>query len=328
MTVIEPVSTSDTTTVKAFTADRAQSGVLVAIVLLVGLMAGAASFTHVHDWTLTNSPPGTPDWFGWANAVISELIPTASLIEIGRRRRHSASSVRYPMVLLVAAVGVSLTAQLAVARPSVFGWMVSALPALAFFALSKLVFTATAPPRPTTPVPAPTPATSPAPSPDTTRAKVRPAAAHKNRATPAKKTATATKTPARRTPAEKTTAPAAPELVPAAPEPVAATEPPRIFRRENPLRSFLFWKEKENGDGEATQVIHAGVQGTDRSDGGRGISGDSVDGAGDRRERADLAELGERVPAGACRGGAAADDFRAGPAAGAGKGSSGTEAGA
>src|SRR4051794_27872929 len=102
------VSTSDTKP----TADRAQNGVLVTIVLLVGLMAGAASFSHVHDWTLANSLAGPPDWFGWANAVISELIPTASLIEIGRRRRKHASS-RYPMVLLVAAVGVSLTAQLA-----------------------------------------------------------------------------------------------------------------------------------------------------------------------------------------------------------------------
>jgi hypothetical protein len=36
-------------------------------------------------------------------------------------------------------------------------------------------------------------------------------------------------------------------------------EPPRIFRRENPLRLFLFWKEKGNGDGEAAQVVHVGV---------------------------------------------------------------------
>jgi hypothetical protein len=36
-------------------------------------------------------------------------------------------------------------------------------------------------------------------------------------------------------------------------------EPPRIFRRENPLRSFLFWKEKGNGDGEAAQVVYAGI---------------------------------------------------------------------
>jgi hypothetical protein len=227
---ITPVSTSDTLSPNPTNADRAQNGVLVTIVLLVGLMAGAASFTHVHDWTLANSPAGTPDWFGWANAVISELIPTASLIEIGRRRRRNAAiSVRYPMVLLVAAVGVSLTAQLAVARPTVFGWMASALPALAFFALSKLVFTATAP-RPTIPVTALPPATSPAPSPDTAPAKVRPAAAPKTRATPAKKTAPAKKTPTR-TPAKKTTAPAAPEPVPAAPAPVAATAPVALTPR-------------------------------------------------------------------------------------------------
>jgi outer membrane biosynthesis protein TonB len=227
MTTTTPVSTPDTAQPTPSNADRVQNGVLVAIVLLVGLMAGAASFSHVHDWTLANSPAGTPDWFGWANAVISELIPTASLIEIGRRRRRdTGASVRYPMVLLVAAVGVSLTAQLAVARPSAFGWMVSALPALAFFALSKLVFTATAPPRPSTPVTAATPATSPAPSADTTQVEVRPAAAPtKTRATTtAKKATPAKKTPAR-TPAQKTTAPAAPQPVPAAPELANATTP-------------------------------------------------------------------------------------------------------
>jgi hypothetical protein len=202
------------------TADRLQDGVLLFIVLLVGTMAGAASFTHVHDWTLHNSPTGTPDWFGWANSVISELIPVAALIEIGRRRRKNAP-FGYPMGLLIAAVGVSLTAQLAVARPTVFGWMVSALPALAFFALSKLVFTATAP-RPTNPVTAPTPATSPAPSSDTTRIEVSPAAVRKTRATPPKKTAPAKKTPAR-TPATKTTAPATPQPTPAEPVPVDAT---------------------------------------------------------------------------------------------------------
>ena len=205
---------------------RMQDGVLLVIVLLVGIMAGAASFNHVHDFTIHNSPTGTADWFGWANAVISELIPTAALIEIGRRRRkNTAAKVGYPMVLLVAAISVSLTAQLAVAKPGVFGWMVSALPALAFFALSKLVFTATAPPRPTNPVTAPTPATSPAPSSDTPRAKVTPAAVSKTRATTtAKKSTPAKKTPAR-TPAKKTTAPATPEPAPAAPAPAAAPAP-------------------------------------------------------------------------------------------------------
>src|SRR4029450_13324819 len=101
---------------------------------------------------MKNSPTGPGAWFGWPNAVITELIPTAALIVIARRRR-TGTPIGYPMLLLVVAVGLSLTAQLAVAQPSVFGWMVSALPALAFFALSKLVFAT----RPPTPVPAPEP---------------------------------------------------------------------------------------------------------------------------------------------------------------------------
>lgn len=207
---------------------RLQDGVLVCIVLLVGAMAGAASFNHVHDWTISNSPADTADWFGWANAVITELIPIAAMIVIIRRRKTNGP-IGYPMFLLIAAVGLSLTAQLAVAKPTVFGWMVSALPALAFFALSKLVFTAT---RPTNPVPAPVPATSaPASSPDTTAdAKVRPAAATimatepapsektapSEPATPAKKTTPAIAAP-QTTPTEDTSAPATPPAAPAIP---------------------------------------------------------------------------------------------------------------
>jgi hypothetical protein len=165
--------------------ERATNGLLVTIVLAVGLMAGAASFNHVHDWTMHNSPAHTADWFGWANAVITELIPTAALIIIARRRRTGVP-IGYPMFLLVVAVGLSLTAQLAVAQPSVFGWMVSALPALAFFALSKLVFTTTRVTRSTNPASALTPATvAPAPStPDTAPATVRPAAEQPTATTP------------------------------------------------------------------------------------------------------------------------------------------------
>ena len=217
-------ATRTSQSVTASTVDRLQDCVLLLIVLLVGTMAGAASFTHVHDWTLANSPTGTADWFGWANSVISELIPIAALITVGRRRKAGiGQSIAYPMVLLVAAVGVSLTAQLAVARPTVFGWMVSALPALAFFALSKLVFTATAS-RSTNPVTAQKPATSRAPSPDTAPAKVSPDAVTTTRATtPAQIAPLAEKTPAR-TPAQ-TTAPVPAEPIPAEPVRVPATAP-------------------------------------------------------------------------------------------------------
>ncbi|MEU4775316.1 DUF2637 domain-containing protein [Micromonospora sp. NPDC023644] len=123
-------------------ADRVEGVVLVLIVLTVGGLAGAASFTHVHDWTMANSPAGTGDWFGWANAAISELLPLAALLTI-RRRRRTGGPIGYPMFLLVCAVALSLSAQLAVAKPGVSGWLLSAVPALAFLGLSKLIFSTT-----------------------------------------------------------------------------------------------------------------------------------------------------------------------------------------
>ncbi|MEU3455744.1 DUF2637 domain-containing protein [Micromonospora sp. NPDC006766] len=128
-------------------ADRVEGVVLVLIVLIVGGLAGAASFTHVHDWTMVNSPTGTGDWFGWANAAISELLPLAALLTI-RRRRRTGGPIGYPMFLLLCAVALSLAAQLAVAKPGLSGWLLSAVPALAFLGLSKLVFSATPAPLP------------------------------------------------------------------------------------------------------------------------------------------------------------------------------------
>ncbi|MEU7923505.1 hypothetical protein [Micromonospora zamorensis] len=124
---------------------RLEGLVLVLILIAVGGSAGAASFTHVHDWTMANSPDNTPGWFGWANAVISELVPIAALLTI-RRRRRTGAPIGYPMVLLIAAAGLSLAAQLAVAKPGPSGWLLSAVPALAFMALVKLVLA----PAPTT----------------------------------------------------------------------------------------------------------------------------------------------------------------------------------
>ncbi|MFF0174786.1 hypothetical protein [Micromonospora profundi] len=169
---------------------RLEGLVLVLILITVGGSAGAASFTHVHDWTMANSPANTPGWFGWANAVISELVPIAALLTIRRRRRVGAP-IGYPMTLLIAAAGLSLAAQLAVAKPGPSGWLLSAVPALAFMALVKLVLAptpapehnpstaapvepirvqvaeqvTTEPPAAITPAPAPEPVTVPASEP-------------------------------------------------------------------------------------------------------------------------------------------------------------------
>ncbi|WP_439427773.1 hypothetical protein [Micromonospora sp. LA-10] len=129
---------------------RIEGLVLVLILIAVAGFAGAASFTHVKDWTLANSPDGTGAWFGWANAVISELVPIACLLTI-RRRRRTGAPIGYPLFLLIAAASLSLAAQLAVAKPGISGWLLSAVPALAFMALVKLVL-APAPATPAEPI--------------------------------------------------------------------------------------------------------------------------------------------------------------------------------
>ena len=165
-------------------AERIEGVVLVLILITVASLAGAASFTHVKDWTLDNSPDGTGQWFGWANAVISELVPIAALLTI-RRRKRTGGPIGYPLALLIAAACLSLAAQLAVAKPGLSGWLLSAVPALAFMALVKLVLAPVRTSTPDTPSdhrpqstedtphttttatnpdPAPTPATTPVPA--------------------------------------------------------------------------------------------------------------------------------------------------------------------
>jgi Protein of unknown function (DUF2637) len=132
---------------------RTENAVQIIILLIVGGMAGAASFTHVHDWTMHNTPPGTGSWFGWANAIISELTPTAAGIEIRRRKRQNRRAA-YPTAVLIAAAALSLAAQVAQAKHSLTGWLLAAVPALAFLALTKLIFSRN-PARTTQPQPPP-----------------------------------------------------------------------------------------------------------------------------------------------------------------------------
>ena len=120
------------------TAQRHETAVQILILVVVGLMAGAASFTHVHDWTMSNSPAGTGDWFGWTNALVSELTPTAAGIEV-RRRRRTGHPIGYPLAVLIAAAVLSIAAQFAQAEPSLSGWLLAAIPAPGFLALTKLV---------------------------------------------------------------------------------------------------------------------------------------------------------------------------------------------
>jgi hypothetical protein len=119
-------------------AERVEGLVQVLILIAVASIAGAASFTHVHDWTMRNVPAGTGSWVGWANAVITELVPTAAGIEI-RRRKRQHRPVTYPMTILIADAVISIAVQLSDALHTLAGGVAFALPALAFLALTKLL---------------------------------------------------------------------------------------------------------------------------------------------------------------------------------------------
>lgn len=145
--------------------ERIELGLLISIVFLVGGAAGTVSFPHVHDWTIANSPERTPDRYGWVNSCLSELAPIACLLDI-RRRRRAGRPITNPVTVLIAAVCLSLAAQLALAVPSPSGWLLSAVPALAFMTLSKLALSG---------LPMATPKPTPAPRPHRRRGTDKPA---------------------------------------------------------------------------------------------------------------------------------------------------------
>ncbi len=111
-----------------------ESAARLLILLAIGGMAGAAAFTHVHDLTVAH---GQPDWIGWANAVAIELMAIYLGLEI-RARRRAGRKVGFVAVLLIGFALLSLAAQVAEAELSVWGWIVAAVPSLAFLAWSKL----------------------------------------------------------------------------------------------------------------------------------------------------------------------------------------------
>lgn len=131
--------------------NRAESGARLLIVLAIGGMAGAAAFTHVHDLTVAH---GQPDWIGWANAVAVELMAIYLGLEI-RARRRTGRPVGLVGVLLVAFALLSLAVQVAEAEPSVWGWILAAVPSLAFLALVKVVLSGAPGRKPTPPAGSP-----------------------------------------------------------------------------------------------------------------------------------------------------------------------------
>jgi hypothetical protein len=119
---------------------RIEAVVQAVILLLMGGMAGAASFVHIHDLTVQH---GQPSWIGWANAIVIELMSIVAGLDI-RRRKRAGQPIASVVAVLLAAVTISLAAQVATAEPSLWGWIVAAMPALGLLAVVKIVLARTA----------------------------------------------------------------------------------------------------------------------------------------------------------------------------------------
>ena len=114
---------------------RFEGAVQVLILLTIGAVAAAASFTHVHDVAAAHGQPG---WLAWADAIVLELMSIATGLEI-RRRARAGRPAGFVLAVLVASVALSLAAQVVEAERSIIGWLAAALPALAFLACVKIV---------------------------------------------------------------------------------------------------------------------------------------------------------------------------------------------
>ncbi|SCL45514.1 hypothetical protein GA0070608_0006 [Micromonospora peucetia] len=122
-------------------ADKVEDTVKLVVLIAIMLAALAASFTHMKDWTLHWMPEHTPEWFGWANAVISELVPLVATLSLRKRLRQGKSLWSYALVILLFGAVLSLAAQLSAvgADASWSAKFLACLPSLAFLFLSKLV---------------------------------------------------------------------------------------------------------------------------------------------------------------------------------------------
>ncbi|GAA4234320.1 hypothetical protein FHR32_002993 [Streptosporangium album] len=138
-------------------------------VLILALIAGAGSFTHIRD---TATEHGQSGWMAWAVAICVDLTCVMAARERQRDKKNGRQRdgwISWPTLVLVGGITLSLAANLAQAEPSAWGWVTAATPAGAFLiAVSMLERRATEPrPEPApelVPVPDAVPATIPEPA--------------------------------------------------------------------------------------------------------------------------------------------------------------------
>ena len=99
-------------------------------ILVLAAIAAAGSFTHIRDLAEKSGQHG---WMAWAIAVSIDLTCVMAARERQRDAARGASDgLTWPTVVLIGAVVLTLAANLATAQPTVWGWIMAAVPAAAF----------------------------------------------------------------------------------------------------------------------------------------------------------------------------------------------------
>ncbi|GAA4092298.1 DUF2637 domain-containing protein [Nonomuraea soli] len=108
-------------------------------IVVLALIAGAGSFTHIRD---TAADHGQTGWMSWAIAVCIDLTCVMAARERQRDKKTGRSPrgwISWPVLVLAGGVLLSLAANLAQAVPTAWGWITAATPAAAFLvAISML----------------------------------------------------------------------------------------------------------------------------------------------------------------------------------------------
>jgi hypothetical protein len=121
-------------------ASRVVSRMRMLVSIVVGGVGAGAGFTHTHDWAVRHGQTG---WLAWADAIVIECLVVVAGFEV--RRDHLAGRSRplsLPMAVMIGALGVQMTAQVALAEPTPAGWLVAAMPATSFILIVKLALRA------------------------------------------------------------------------------------------------------------------------------------------------------------------------------------------
>lgn len=116
--------------------------VQLGLTLAVGLVAAAASWSHVLDLAARHGQGG---WLAWAVAACIETSAVSAGLEV-RRRRRRRQSYGLPVLVLVGATALQLAAQVAQAERTGWGVVLAAVPAITFLILVKLTLSRTTSP--------------------------------------------------------------------------------------------------------------------------------------------------------------------------------------